>query len=638
MFMNDEKSGFVGTSIDSILDTFKTKIEFLQPIYEAITNSLEAGAKTIEVKFIKSNNIFDYNRVEKVIISDDGEGFNEKNISSFAEYMSKYKVKLGCKGVGRFTWLKVFKKVDIESESTDLSVKIDFSRMFNAEKNIHRTKMNNTKTGTTIVFSQIISDYSSEEINLINIKKDILDYFFLKFLDYKKENKEFEINLYFEEEKEKISSEDIHDLSSANFELDDYFYTNKKYVFDINYCFTGNGQKTKNECFLCGNGRIVEKYKLDKLFSNLPDGKFIKVLVYSKYFDERINDERTAFTFEKTENNPTLLNPIPFPEISKKLESKLESIILTEFPEIENSNEKIIKKCIDLQPHLAKYIKEDKSIIKNEKDVIDRAEREFEKEKEKVKNKFLDILNKKNIDSEALAEEFKRINELSSRELAQYFLFRQTIIDSLKKLEDNDEKIEKYLHKLFLDLGEKSTSVDTVDDRFNNCIWLLDDKYMSYELMYSDTKISKIKKEIKEATEHYHALIEPDLTIFYSNKDIVVVEFKAIGASADDRLQALPEITRNLSIIAKNFEGINNIYGYIITKFDENFIDYISEQNGVMPLYSNDHDPSFYVYNNNIKDKDGIPKPTHIYIISTKNIYKDANARNKYFIDIIKNI
>ena len=48
-------------------------------------------------------------------VIDNGEGFNSINYNSFLEAYSNLKVSKGCKGIGRFLWLKAFTKVSIES-------------------------------------------------------------------------------------------------------------------------------------------------------------------------------------------------------------------------------------------------------------------------------------------------------------------------------------------------------------------------------------------------------------------------------------------------------------------------------------------------------------------------------------------
>ena len=128
-----------------------------------------------------------------------------------------------------------------------------------------------------------------------------------------------------------------------------------------------------HEFFWSRIGRIVEGYNLKKIVtSNLPNNSFMKVLIYSRYFDERVNDERTAFSFSKTENNPSIANPIPFTEISAKIEEILDGIVLNRFPSILEDNDRVIQECLSEKPYLSKYIFQDESLImtKNQRGIV----------------------------------------------------------------------------------------------------------------------------------------------------------------------------------------------------------------------------------------------------------------------------
>lgn len=52
---------------------------------------------------------------ENIEIEDNGAGFNTVNFDSFLTFDSAYKMKIGGKGIGRFSWLKVFEKAHITS-------------------------------------------------------------------------------------------------------------------------------------------------------------------------------------------------------------------------------------------------------------------------------------------------------------------------------------------------------------------------------------------------------------------------------------------------------------------------------------------------------------------------------------------
>lgn len=45
--------GSVQADISTIIEKLTKDVKFLQPVYEAITNSLEAGAKNITISFKK---------------------------------------------------------------------------------------------------------------------------------------------------------------------------------------------------------------------------------------------------------------------------------------------------------------------------------------------------------------------------------------------------------------------------------------------------------------------------------------------------------------------------------------------------------------------------------------------------------
>ena len=135
---------------------------------------------------------------------------------------------------------------------------------------------------------------------------------------------------------------------------------------------------------------------------------------------------------------------------------------------------------------------------------------------------------------------------------------------------------------------------------------------------------------------------KPDMTIFYNNidnssKDVVVVEFKAINTTADRKIASYAELNRNFGFILKGIDNIRNLHGYIITELDEEFCEYLESQPEIKSLFTTGENPIYYYYNGNLKDSNGNKKSCHIYILSASTICKDAQSRNKVFLDIIKN-
>lgn len=73
---------YIKVKIDNVLKGFNNKIPFMQPLYEAITNSLEAHAQNIWITFSKEELLDNETMKPKIVgfvVKDDGDGFNQKN-------------------------------------------------------------------------------------------------------------------------------------------------------------------------------------------------------------------------------------------------------------------------------------------------------------------------------------------------------------------------------------------------------------------------------------------------------------------------------------------------------------------------------------------------------------------------------
>ena len=112
-----------------IVKKLPTNLKLLSVLNEAITNSIQANATEIEIYFYTlATDLFgDSRKVRNILIIDNGDGFTDKNIDSFNHYMSEYKQALGCKGIGRFTYLTICEKVEFESYNNNKNIKFNFN-------------------------------------------------------------------------------------------------------------------------------------------------------------------------------------------------------------------------------------------------------------------------------------------------------------------------------------------------------------------------------------------------------------------------------------------------------------------------------------------------------------------------------
>lgn len=626
--------------VKNIVRDPKGYIPFLQPVYEAIVNALETNASLITVDIFANNENFDCKKkVTGFVVTDNGIGFTSENRASFCEYKSDYKIDLGCKGVGRYTWLKVFDEVKIESFTGKERVFLTFAKNFDEGeiKNIEEHISQEPKT--CLSFLKVSKEYEKKRIaaDVEKVKHEVEKYLLAKLFLLSRNKKKFEIRFNLDEKSSKITNENLLNLEEEIFEIEEEIGENKKkHKFRLYYNFA---EKKGANCdmWYCANGRTVTNFHKDiTSFSGLPDNYRMSCLLISEYFDERVNNERNAFICHG-QSKPTIENPITFFSINASLKEKIDKIILKKYPEIEINNKKIIEECINENPHLTNFINEDPSLIKNKKHIVKNATSKYLKEKDNVRDKFVKLLEKRDLDSKEFYKVIYEISNISARELSQYFAYRQQIINALGELNSDFNKQEKLLHDLFMRRGDISGASNNT---YDTNIWLLDDKYMSYEQMFSDKQIKTIKEALaKENLNSEGERYEPDLAIFYSKngrKDVVVVEFKSIGAKPGEKSIAFSEISRNLGVICKSIDGINVLYGYIITKLDEKFRSIIEMQPGVKKMFSANEKPLYYIYNENLRDKNGDKKDGHIYILDTELLWSDADARNKVFLDIIK--
>jgi Histidine kinase-, DNA gyrase B-, and HSP90-like ATPase len=95
------------------------------PLFEAVMNAFQAirdanktpggGRILIEIERESSLIARDDGPIQAVRITDNGIGMDDDNFDSFNTSFSVHKEQEGGKGLGRFTWLKAFDRVEIDS-------------------------------------------------------------------------------------------------------------------------------------------------------------------------------------------------------------------------------------------------------------------------------------------------------------------------------------------------------------------------------------------------------------------------------------------------------------------------------------------------------------------------------------------
>lgn len=305
----------------------------LVPLYEAIVNSINAIDErkrsdstlkgTIEVEVLREKSLFplcEENKVYGFRIIDNGIGFNEDNMKSFMEADSDYKFAIGGKGVGRFSWLKVFSKATVTStfkrDDSFITRSFDFTLdNQNIIDNITVAKIDDFIT--EVCLKGFINDYDKDvPKQLITIATRLIQHCFAYFL----RSDCPQITIF--DEDAKISLNQMFADGVYTDENQSYFSIGKQQFSLLNIRITDRTFTKKNRLFLCANERLVYSRDLENIIPNLDSSIFEKEgywyirVLSSEYLDNNVDMNRLSFNIP-VESSPLLADNPGLEQIEK---------------------------------------------------------------------------------------------------------------------------------------------------------------------------------------------------------------------------------------------------------------------------------------------------------------------------------
>lgn len=173
----------------------------LWPLFEAVVNSIQAiedspNKNNGKIYILAQREMNYYEKLlsdkevlekfESFTITDNGIGLDEENYNSFNTAYSILKAKKGCKGIGRFLWLKAFKEVDIQSNYFEENSFYTRSFKFSPDGIIPEdnvTVSNNHQLSTTITLKDFLPPYKQScPVELDVIAKKLIEHCLLFFV------------------------------------------------------------------------------------------------------------------------------------------------------------------------------------------------------------------------------------------------------------------------------------------------------------------------------------------------------------------------------------------------------------------------------------------------------------------------
>lgn len=603
------------------------------PLFEAIANSLDAGASQVIIRLyptvgekegLESGNL--PKRVEEYDVEDNGEGFTEENRKAFVEAYTENKKASGGKGIGRFAALRFFDHVDIESDTGDSHISARFSLGFE-ELNEFRESLGGAPKKTILSFRGK-SEFSSKQdvLNGDSLPSAIKAHFMARLILERENGKPRTIVICCPASgaSRAITPDSLPHLSKYEWrheKIETPFLIRRGVLQE-------NGARPI--AYLCADNRAVEEIKpLSELPKNSGAGTLV-VLVTGKYLDENVTDDRQSFDL----SSPTMLAPVTLDDLVSGVVSNLSAFVKDVYPTLDSDNKREEEAAISAAPYLASFIKSTDVTVKHADSLVKKAKQAFEKEKEDAKEAFIRALKGKSIDPEGFERACTRFSSVSAITLGEYICYRQVLAEALASIAKSKVALESDLHRLFMKM-QSSTRGD--DGRLSPLcdLWLLDDRFMTYAYAASDTSLKRICSEIHaHDSKVFREAIRPDLFLFFSDStdgdcgDAVVVELKGPNASERERMTAPGEIARNLLSVRNMHPGLSRIWGYIIMKIGTN---------ESQALFSDDYIPLFTTGGKNklyvkyLKNAN-----TYVTVVAPEALADDAIARNKIFIDILK--
>lgn len=497
----------------------------LWPLFETVINSIQSledsnvSEKKIIIDALRSEDIQlktdgQGNTVEEpahfvaFVVTDNGNGFNTENYTSFLEAYSQLKVKKGCKGIGRFLWLKAFDTVTISS--TYFEDDCWHLREFNfaltgvtPEQNDKILESKEVGQRTIVSLKGFRNPYrDSVAYSLESLAKKLIEHCLPYFITAKcpqiilqdNRGEMFNLNSYYEKTYKDSLHQDPMELNGKHYTL---------------YHMLLSEGADKHELHLCANNREVKSYVLSnyipdmkKKLINGEDSYYYVGYLAGDYLDDAVNTERSDFDF----SDGPLFGETKEPEIVETAVECIRTYLSDELTKV--ADEK--KTQIDM---LVKAKRPQYRLLLNRRpevyDIIpaglteDKLDVELYKQQQQWE---LDTAKKRHAieekvkhdatsdpDFQRLFDEYcESITELSRASLAEYVARRKAVIDLLEHALEADENgkysKESRIHSIICPM--QTTSNEIVLDDMN--LWLIDDRLAYHHFLASDKKINTI--------------------------------------------------------------------------------------------------------------------------------------------------
>jgi hypothetical protein len=538
-------------------------VNSLIPLFEAVSNGLhaiearwQANATTygeIIVEVLRRDDD-DEKGIVGFKVTDNGIGLTEENWKSFRTSDSDFKVQRGGKGVGRLAWLKAFSNCEITSGFEDGDGKrwmrsFSFALRTGGRNPINGHALTELKReqpiGTVVQlepFQTNFEAYCPKKVKTIAAKLvgHFLSYFVvgklpkITLIDV---GQTIDLGKFFSDHQQR---KDVMDLEIRLDPLADATgFSIYHVLLHKQLKFLESGY---HWMFFAGNERVAHQDTIDSQLGLKyvgDDGDCVYVgLVTGEYLDNHVNQERTAFTFDKDR----------MAEIHKAAVTSAKEFLRTYIDRIRTqqieTTDRIIRdnpQFLPFRDDLPEFVEKHLSLnTQGEEDIFLELSRRKLRAKRQLDGQ-LRTLKEEGPDSVqgSVQKITKALNDEKKSSLAEYVVRRKAILDLLdSSLAFKEPKERRYfkeevIHNLIVPLRSSSEELDY--NQHN--LWILDDRLAFYSFFRSDKPFTTFTEGDSTREPDLAVIFEPSLAFRREGSDepVVIIEFKRPGRNDYDQ-------------------------------------------------------------------------------------------------------
>jgi len=595
-----------------IAEHYKGGVTARDVIREGVTNSIHAGASAIlvELGFDRQPGLFgddERNVLDKIAISDDGEGFTQDNLNYFDEICTGHKDDIGGKGVGRLAFLKYANVVEIRSQLASELVEFRYTPDFKLDDVRRASSPGQPQTKITI--SDLKDKINTQVTKLVNSLCDDL-----RLLLFLKKQAGQVVSIRFSHNSKQpfpeeftFSGETIHAQRTRTFEINSEVFTC--------YLFREDAPRKGIVAMLCADELCVEEFQISKRF----DVCRYLISITSPYLNRSSNIERQKLEIPKTEAESDMVSPISrdvlMPRIHDECLAMINEVGEGDIEAFKLSNVDKLRKYYP-------FIKVDS--LSGDAAMLDADEivKVYRAQQARREDLLVEAME------EGRTVAFDDISHLASDDLARFIVHRALVIDSLANMPP--ESAEHVLHDAIL-----RKHSDGSDIRENN-VWIVDDKFLSYSNIYSDETLAKIVRDVGIETESKQQR-KPDVAAFFSKDSegrpnkLVIIEFKKPSADIFENNKSLVQCRLYASELVERIQTVREVFAFSVVEIDDEFYKDM-KRTGFKDVFSLSERVVYDDFVIGLQDD----VPLHLYVMPAGALIADARARNRVFEEVLR--